>query len=71
MAVINKINVGEKANDGKGDTLRDAFVKVNQSFEALNQAVQKNAEHGQQINKFSSELKSLTSRIEALEKTKE
>lgn len=41
MAVIQKINVGEKANDGTGDTLRDAFVKANQNFEALNTAVQK------------------------------
>ncbi|HEK3017577.1 TPA: hypothetical protein SMV24_001505 [Proteus mirabilis] len=73
MAVIQKINVGEKANDGTGDTLRDAFVKANQNFEALNTAVQKggadpNGDLGKELSK---ELETLTLRVESLEKTKE
>jgi len=35
MADIQTINVGNYANDGSGDDLREAFVKVNQNFQAL------------------------------------
>ncbi|MET4877006.1 hypothetical protein L9G70_05980 [Morganella morganii] len=41
MAEIQKINVGAKPDDGTGDTLRDAFIKANSNFEALNVAPQK------------------------------
>lgn len=41
MAEIQKINVGAKPDDGTGDTLRDAFIKANGNFEALNVAPQK------------------------------
>ena len=29
---IQTINVGNLANDGTGDDLREAFIKVNQNF---------------------------------------
>ena len=32
---INLINIGNVANDGTGDDLREAFIKVNQNFEEL------------------------------------
>lgn len=32
---VNLINIGTFANDGTGDDLREAFVKVNQNFEDL------------------------------------
>jgi hypothetical protein len=32
---VNLINIGNFANDGTGDDLREAFVKVNQNFEDL------------------------------------
>ena len=32
---INLINIGNIANDGTGDDLREAFIKVNQNFEEL------------------------------------
>lgn len=32
---IQLINVGNIANDGTGDDLREAFIKVNQNFEEL------------------------------------
>lgn len=32
---VNLINIGNIANDGTGDDLREAFVKVNQNFEEL------------------------------------
>ena len=32
---INLINIGNIANDGTGDDLREAFVKVNNNFEEL------------------------------------
>jgi hypothetical protein len=32
---IQLINIGQLANDGTGDDLRDAFIKVNQNFEEL------------------------------------
>jgi hypothetical protein len=32
---INKINTGAAADDGTGDTLRDAFQKVNLNLDAL------------------------------------
>lgn len=35
MADIQTINVGNYANDGSGDDLREAFIKVNQNFSAL------------------------------------
>lgn len=34
MALEN-INVGNLANDGTGDDLRDAFIKINQNFQVL------------------------------------
>lgn len=36
---LDKINVGEKANDGTGDSLRGALEKVNDNFDALTSAV--------------------------------
>jgi len=36
---IKKINVGAVQNDGTGDPLRDAFVKVNENFEELEGSV--------------------------------
>lgn len=33
---IKRINVGNAVNDGSGDDLRSAFVKVNENFEDLN-----------------------------------
>lgn len=32
---LENINVGNLANDGTGDDLRDAFIKVNQNFQSL------------------------------------
>lgn len=32
---LESINVGILANDGTGDDLRDAFIKINQNFQAL------------------------------------
>ena len=32
---INPINVGNAANDGTGDDLREAFIKINQNFQLL------------------------------------
>ena len=32
---IQTINIGTLANDGTGDDLREAFIKVNQNFEDL------------------------------------
>jgi len=34
---ITRINVGTLANDGTGDDLRQAFVKVNNNFDELEQ----------------------------------
>jgi hypothetical protein len=46
---IKKINVGYLANDGTGDDLREAFIKVNDNFEEmqyiLDQAVRTEAEN--------------------------
>ena len=35
---INLINVGQVANDGTGDDLREAMIKINQNFEELDLA---------------------------------
>lgn len=35
MAEIKKINIGTNADDGTGDTLRNAFSTANDNFEAL------------------------------------
>ena len=35
MAAIQLINVGNIANDGTGDDLREAFIKINQNFEEI------------------------------------
>ena len=32
---IQLIDIGQVANDGSGDDLREAFIKVNQNFEEL------------------------------------
>ena len=32
---ISLINVGQIANDGTGDDLREAFIKINQNFEEI------------------------------------
>tara|TARA_B100000212_G_C27384187_1_gene538434 strand:+ start:2315 stop:3013 length:699 start_codon:yes stop_codon:yes gene_type:complete len=37
---IDRINVGTLANDGTGDDLRQAFVKVNNNFDDINSRVQ-------------------------------
>lgn len=37
---IRTINVGNIANDGTGDDLREAFIKVNDNFEDLNNRIQ-------------------------------
>lgn len=39
MKDLDKINVGISANDGSGDTLRDAFIKVNEYFTEVEQAI--------------------------------
>jgi len=35
---LGKVNVGSGPNDGTGDPLRDAFVKINEAFDVLNAA---------------------------------
>jgi hypothetical protein len=35
MMAIQNINVGNSANDGTGDDLREAFIKINQNFQLL------------------------------------
>lgn len=37
--MIEKINIGFQANDGTGDTIREAFGKVNNNFDALQDRV--------------------------------
>lgn len=37
--MIEKINIGFQANDGSGDTIREAFGKVNNNFDALQDRV--------------------------------
>jgi hypothetical protein len=32
---LEQLNVGNTINDGTGDDLRDAFVKINQNFQEL------------------------------------
>lgn len=39
MALPATINVGDIANDGSGDDLREAFIKVNQNFQELDSRV--------------------------------
>lgn len=39
MATLDTINVGNLANDGTGDDLREAFIKVNNNFTELNTAL--------------------------------
>lgn len=79
MAEIQKINVGAKPDDGTGDTLRDAFIKANGNFEALNVAPQKGdpgpkgdkgdkGAQGEPGKDLSAELTALTARVAALEK---
>lgn len=41
MVDIQKINIGTRADDGTGDTLRNAFSKANDNFEALNTVPEK------------------------------
>ena len=36
---VNKINIGATANDGTGDTLRDAFQKTNLNLDILAAAI--------------------------------
>ena len=36
---IQNINIGNIANDGTGDDLREAFRKVNENFDALESAI--------------------------------
>lgn len=43
---ITRINVGTLANDGTGDELRQAFVKVNNNFDDLDARVQNQATAG-------------------------
>ena len=40
---ISRINVGTLANDGTGDDLRQAFVKVNNNIDDLDARVQNQA----------------------------
>lgn len=40
MKDLDKINVGNSANDNSGDTLRDAFIKVNDNFTEVEQAIE-------------------------------
>jgi hypothetical protein len=39
MTPFPKIDLGETPDDGRGDTLRDAFAKVNAGFEYLSVAI--------------------------------
>nr|WP_314363442.1 pyocin knob domain-containing protein [uncultured Achromobacter sp.] len=54
MANIETINVGQAANDKKGDPLRDSMQKVNRNFSALNAAVQGVLDTKGQANGFAS-----------------
>ncbi|HGJ5863633.1 hypothetical protein [Arsenophonus nasoniae] len=72
MVEIKKINIGTKPNDGTGDTLRDAFSKTNDNFEALNTLPEKGdkgdkGDKGEAGKDLSSELDALTKRVKALE----
>lgn len=42
MATLQNINVGQAANDGTGDTLRDAMVKIEANLTAINSEVTAN-----------------------------
>ena len=33
--MVQKINIGNQSNDGTGDSIRDAFKKVNENFDEL------------------------------------
>lgn len=72
MADIKKINISKSADDGTGDTLRDAFNKANDNFEALNTLPKKGdkgdkGDKGEPGKDLSSELDALTKRVKALE----
>ncbi|WGM00022.1 hypothetical protein [Arsenophonus nasoniae] len=69
MVEIKKINIGTKPDDGTGDTLRDAFSKTNDNFEALNTLPKKGdkGDKGEPGKDLSSELDALTKRVKALE----
>lgn len=54
MVDIQAINVGLAPNDKKGDPLRDAFVKANLNFSALNIAIQGVLDGKGQANGFAS-----------------
>jgi hypothetical protein len=36
---LSKVNLGDAPDDGRGDTLRDAFAKVNAGFDELSAAI--------------------------------
>lgn len=41
-----KINLGDAPDDGKGDTLRDAFAKVNAGFDSVSAALSRLSARG-------------------------
>lgn len=43
---IQTINVGNAANDGTGDDLREAFIKINQNFQILDSGITSGANLG-------------------------
>jgi hypothetical protein len=45
MMAIQNINVGNSANDGTGDDLREAFIKINQNFQELDLVAFQSAEN--------------------------
>lgn len=51
---IQNINVGNIANDGTGDDLRDAFIKVNQNFQEIELLVEDNLLENLQVTNLGS-----------------
>lgn len=49
MATLETINIGNIANDGSGDDLREAFIKVNNNFTELNSASQADIIDGENL----------------------
>lgn len=53
MAIEN-INVGNIANDGTGDDLRDAFIKINQNFQEIDLSIEDNLLENLQVSNLGS-----------------
>lgn len=48
---IQRINIGQNENDGKGDSLRVGMAKVNSNFEDLEQSISSTIEATQQVDR--------------------